>query len=368
MSNIYRAKGIKIADQYEDVGRLFKKQLNQRIEVDSKKMKMVDKVLANVRSNPDLLTFYECFAGWARGAGIDEQHAMYLLADNTSGCQTAIVRYGSGVALLHTEEDYYDVSARMNTQHTIEFRDGARTLKCLTYNDLMPGAGLYGWQKDMIIAVDSLFLREDGVFEIERPMLANIIAWLIWYETPRDADANSIVAKLQKLGTMVDGYAINVVRRCKRSIEGYKVTFARDEWEVEQLGDKVGDNLRQVNIVEPEYARKNSPVSRYRHSPWKMGIDYYGFLTRLRNMKSHINENRELLTQQLVQANIESVHKVIHKTIFEKYKKYYVTEWMGAMCVGLVDNAGLSVSTKLNDKRPSELVEYVDLILGDGLL
>ena len=59
MSNIYRAKGIKIADQYEDVGRLFKKQLNQSIEIDSKKMKMVDRVLANVRSNPSLLTFYK---------------------------------------------------------------------------------------------------------------------------------------------------------------------------------------------------------------------------------------------------------------------------------------------------------------------
>ena len=368
MSNIYRAKGIKIADQYEDVGRLFKKQLNQRIEVDSNKMKMVDKVLANVRSNPSLLTFYKCFAGWARGAQIDEQRAMYLFADNTSGCQTAIIRYGSGVALLHTEEDYYDVAARMNTQHTIEFRDNTRSLKCLTYNDLMPGAGLYGWQKDMIVAVDSLFLSEDKIFEIERPMLANIIAWLIWYETPKNADAYSIVTKLKKLGTLVDGYAINVVRRSKGSIEGYKLTFARDEWEVEHLGDKVGNNLRQVNIVEPDYARKRRPVAKYRHTPWKMGLDYYGFLKRLRDMKTHINEHRQLLALQIEQSNIKLVHQSIHKIIFEKYKKQYVTEWMGAMCVGFLDSSGLSVSTKLNDKRPIETVEYVDLILGDGLL
>ncbi len=368
MSNIYRAKGIKIADQYEDVGRLFKKQLNTTIEIDYKKMQMVKRVLTNVRTNKKFKIFYDCFSGWARGAKISEETAMYLLADNTSGCQTAIVRYGSGVALLHTEEDYYDIGARMSGAHTIEFRDKKRSLKCLTYNDLMPGAGLYGWQKDMIVAVDSLFLSEVGVYEIERPMLANIIAWLIWYEHPENASASEIVTKLKSLGTLVDGYAINVVRRARSKIEGYKLTFARDEWEIEQLGQRVGDNLRQVNIVEPAYARLKRPVASYRHSPWKMALDYYGFLTRLRDMKAHILSHKEVLKQKLKLSQVKSVHKAVHRQIFGKYKKQYVTEWMGAMCIGLMDARGLSVSTKLNDKRPIETVEYVDLITGDGLL
>lgn len=361
MSNIYRAKGIKLESQYEDVGRLYKKHLNNPLEIDNKKMQMVVRVLNNVRTQKALKKFYECFAGWARGAGLSEETAMYLLADNTSGCQTAIVRYKSGVALLHTEEDYYDVAARMGSEHTIEFRDGKRSLKCLTYNDLMPGAGLYGWQKDMIVAVDSLFLREDGIYEIERPMLANIIAWLIWHESPEKADAENVVKRLKQLGTLVDGYAVNVVRKNKDLIEGYKLTFARDEWEIEYLGKNNGDNLRQVNIVEPMYAKQRKSVASYRHAPWKMGIDYYGFIKRLRDMKFHINTYRQWYEKELDQNQVSALHKTIHRFIFEKYHKAYVTEWMGAMCVGILDHSGLSISTKLNDKRPVETIEYVDL-------
>lgn len=361
MSNIYRAKGIKLASQYEDVGRLFKKQLNKPIEIEHKKMQMVKRVLLNVRTNALLKDFYNCFAGWARGAGISEELAMYLLADNTSGCQTAIVRYGSGVALLHTEEDYYDVTERMSGVHTIEFRDAKRSLKCLTYNDLMPGAGLYGWQKDMIVAVDSLFLSEEGIYDIERPMLANIIAWLIWYADPNEASAEMMVERLRSLGTLVDGYAINVVRRTTHGIEGYKLTFARDEWEIEQLGNSVGDNLRQVNIVDPAYARKRRPVAKYRSAPWKMAIDHYGFLKRLRDMQSHLTNYKMRVASRLKVSQVAQTHKAIQRIIFEKYPKYYVTEWMGAMCVGLVDQLGLSVSTKLNDKSSVETVEYIDL-------
>lgn len=361
MSNIYRAKGIKLASQYADVGHLFKKQLNKPVEIDNKKMQMVERVLLNVRTNALLKDFYSCFAGWARGAEITEEMAMYLLADNTSGCQTAIVRYGSGVALLHTEEDYYDVTERMSGVHTIEFSDGKRKLKCLTYNDLMPGAGLYGWQKDMIVAVDSLFLSEDGIYDIERPMLANIIAWLIWYENPKDASPGMMIDRLRRLGTLVDGYAVNVVRRTKSEIEGYKLTFTRDEWEIEKLGNDIGDNLRQVNIVEPAYVRKRRPVAKYRHAPWKMAIDHYGFLKRLRDMQNHLNSHKMWIASVLKVALVKKIHKAIHKIIFEKYRKYYVTEWMGAMCVGLMDQSGLSVSTKLNDKRPVETLEYIDL-------
>jgi hypothetical protein len=52
---------------------------------------------------------------------------------------------------------------------------------------------------------------------------------------------------------------------------------------------------------------------------------------------------------------------MVHRIIFEKYPKHYVTEWMGAMCVGLMDNnLGLTVSTKLSDNQPLSTVEYID--------
>ncbi len=361
MSNIYRAKGIKLESQYEDVGRLYKKHLNKPIEIDYKKMQMVKRVLLNVRSHKAMIAFYKCFGGWARGAGLSEEMAMYLLADNTSGCQTAIVRYGSGVALLHTEEDYYDVKARISGVHTIEFSEGGRTLKCLTYNDLMPGAGLYGWQKDMVVAVDSLFLTEDRIFEIERPMLANIIAWMIWYENPKNASPEMIVKSLSSLGTLVDGYAVNVVRRTRLGVEGYKLTFTRDVWEIEKLGGNVGDNLRQVNIVDPIYARQHKLIAKYRHAPWKMTVDYYGFLKRLRDMNNHLSSYKKVISGELKKDQIVQAHLMVHRIIFEKYPKHYVTEWMGAMCVGLMDNSlGLTVSTKLSDNRPLSTVEYID--------
>lgn len=362
MSNIYRPSGATLPEQYENVGSLFSKALNKPIELDERKVQLVQRVLAKVARTKELNLFYECFKSWAKGAGITEEKAMYLLADNTSGCQTAIVRYGSGVALLHTEEDYYDVSERMKGAHTIQFIEQGRVLNTLVYNDLMPGAGLYGWQKDVLVAVDSLFLREDGIFEIETPMLANIIAWLIWHKNPEHLEPSKLIDELKKLGTVIDGYAINIVRKNKEIIEGYKLTFARNDWEVEWLNERVGDNLRQVNIVEPKYARAHKKVAKWRHAPWKMAVDYYGFLKRLRTMKQHIEANQQWINHTLPLEKVEQVHKAIQQLIFTKYNHDYVTEWMGAMCVGLLDLHSTSVSTRLHKKPDYGILEYVDII------
>lgn len=325
-----------------------------------KKRLIAERVLARVRVMPELKKFYTCFGGWVKGAGISEEDGMYLLADNTSGCQTALVRYGSGVALLHTEEDYYDVKARMQKVHTIEFQDQGRRLLTLVYNDLMPGAGLYGWQSGMIVAVDSLFLREDGIEAIEKPMLANIIAWLVWQSMPEEAEAKELIAKLAKLGTLVDGYAINVAVRTKEKVKGYKLTFAREEWECEHLWEQPGDNLRQVNIIEPRYARAKKPVAVWRHAPWKMYLDYRGFLARLRVMKEHIQAGRRYWTQGIPEGGLRDIHSAIQGQIFGRYAKAYVSEWMGAGCVGLVDlERGTSVSTKLNNGGELGTLEYL---------
>lgn len=358
MSNIYLAKGTTLREQYEDVGRLLKSYIQKAVGREPIKTMIAERVLRRVRTMPELAKFYACFQGWVAGAGITELAGMYLLADNTSGCQTAIVRYGSGVALLHTEEDYYDVQARMKGVHTIEFNDDGRRLFCLIYNDLMPGAGLYGWQREMIVAVDSLFLREDGITEVERPMLANIIAWLMWSGDARES-VESLVARLSALGTVVDGYAVNVAVRAGQRCEGYKLTFARDDWEIEKLGSKPGDNLRQVNIVEPQYARTKKRVAVWRHAPWKMYLDYRGFLQRLKLMKEHIHAARATWERTLDGVTITQVHTQIQGAIFGKYRKHYVSEWMGAACVGILDRQGLSVSTKLHKDEPLEKLEYV---------
>ena len=92
-----------------------------------------------------------------------------------------------------------------------------------------------------------------------------------------------------------------------------------------------------------------------------MAIDHYGFLKRLRDMQSHLNHYKFEIASLLNESRILETHLAIHRVIFEKYSRYYVTEWMGAMCVGLMDECGLSVSTKLNDKSPVGTLEYIDL-------
>lgn len=362
MSNIYQAQGETLADQYFEVGRLFRPQIQNTRTDNPKKWVIAERVLSNVVSNKSLERFYRCFCGWVEGAGISQLQGMYLMADNMSGCQTLMVRYKSGMALLHTEEDFNDVQQRMTEPHTIRFREAERGLTSLVYNNLMPGAGLYGWQRDMIVAVDSLWLREDKLEKIARPILANIVAWMIWQMKPEEAEAERVVSLMKQLGSVVDGYAVNVIRKTKLGIEGYKLTFARDDYEIERVWDQPGDNLRQVNIVEPRYARAKKPVAVWRHAPWKMYVDYRGFLKRLREMKADVQLYKQWLQKPLLAGNIEKVHQGVQRAVFSDLRERYVSEWMGAMCVGLVDNLGTSVSVKLNEKEPFDQLEYIDIL------
>jgi hypothetical protein len=361
MSTIYKAKGITLAEQYYDVGKKFANLLVVP-KLEKRKILLARKVLTHVQTLASLSTFYSVFQAWCAGLEISEEVGMYLLADNLVGCQTAMVRYKSGIALLHTEEDFNDVQARMITPHTVEFDDNGRRLVTLMYHDLIPGAALYGWQQDMIVAVDSIWLREDGIEKLERPMLANIVAWMIWYLYPSEASAEQVEALIKRLGNVIDGYAINVVRKTGENIEGYKITFARGDSEIERVWDQPGDNVRQVNIIEPRYARKKKRIAMWRHAPWKMYVDYRGFLKRLRDMKAHIQAHKKWLQMSLETSQAEVVHRAIQSKIFSDYKEEYATEWMGAMCVGLLDQSGLSVSVKLHDRRPIEVMEYVDKV------
>lgn len=362
MSNIYQAKGKTLRAQYEDVGRLFAKNLQTATKLNKKKLLIARDVLRRVQTETKFRKFYDCFSSWARGGGISETVAMYKMLDNMSGCQTLIVRYQSGVALLHTEEDFENIQKRMQGVHTIRFNDRGRILNTLVYNDLMPGAGLYGWQKNRIVAVDSLFLREDGIVKFEKPMLANIVAWMVWQVQPGD-EPEKVMMKMRRLGEVVDGYAINVVQKRAGKIEGYKLTFARGDWEVERLGDQIGAYLAQVNIIEPRYVRAKKPIAVWRYAPWKMVVDYRGFLHRLRVMREYTEKYKHYLQITLSRQILKSVHLTIHKTIFRDLRKDLINKYMGAMCVGIIDKGiGMSVSCKLNDQKALEVVEYIDLV------
>ncbi len=370
MSKIYQTKGQTFAAQYYDAGALMSKSIRVAVKkIEHSRLKMTkirrmlaERALAQLREQPSVQEFIACLTSWADGAGISVEQAMWLMADNLSGCQTLIVKYKSGIALLHTEEEFEDPVARMKGEKTMVFSKDGRLLKALVYNNLMPGAGVYGWQKDMIVAVDSLFLREDGIEKIERPLLANIVAWMVWQMDPVEAAAEQIVKGMKALGTVIDGYAINVVRRTGAKIEGYKLTFARDDYEIERVWEQPGDHLRQVNIIEPRYARQKKAVAVWRHSPWKMYVDYRGFINRLSDIKLHVQMYKKWLLIPLEQTKIEEVHRGIHKILFTDLRSKYVNEWLGAVCVGLVDQTGMSVSMKINDNQPGDHVEYIDVI------
>jgi hypothetical protein len=219
----------------------------------------------NIADNPVTAEFVACLNSWAEVGG--SPRAAWLMADNFSGCQTMIVRYKSGVALLHTEEDFEDIRARFTSPQTIEFRVKGESKKCLIYNDIMPGAALYGWKKDLIIAVDALFLREDGIENVEKPMLANIVSWLMWRMSPAELEPKKVIARLKEIGELVDGYTINVVRKVGKRITGYKLTFVRHDYEIEKLGT-LSVILRQVNIIEPRYVGENRLIVQ-----WQMPRD-----------------------------------------------------------------------------------------------
>lgn len=367
MSKIYQAKGLTLIEQYFDVGTLFAKSIRKAVaEIEKKrtsitrKRKLVaEKVWARLYTNPLLCEFGDCLAAWSKGAGITIEQAMWLVADNFSGCQTLMVRYKSGVALLHTEEDFEDPKRRMTAPHTIEFEIDGESVKTLIYNDIFPGAGLYGWKKDLLIAVDSLFLREDDIEKVDYPMLANIVSWLMWRMSVKELDPHEIVVKLSGLGELVDGYVVNVVRKVGGKVQGYKLSFARHDWEVEKLGKKIGASLRQVNILEPHYVGENRLILQWQ-APREQIEDYWAFYLRLQVMGELVKKYEEWFMQELGGKKIHSIHLVIMKLIFEIHRTEFVNHWMAAACVGILDQTGMSVSMKLNDNKPVAQVEYID--------
>jgi hypothetical protein len=370
MSNIYQAKGTTLVEQYFDAGQLFRITIQQSVQnIAKSKSKLLairrtvaEKTWHNLKDKSELKEFIDCFVAWSKGAEISPEQAMWLMADNLSGCQTVIARYASGVALLHSEEEFRDtqhIELHMTDPHTISFDDNGEKLTSLVYNNLFPGSGLYGWQKDKIVAVDSIFLKEEGIESMARPLLANVVAWIVWKMRASEADPERIVSLIKELGVLVDGYVINVVRKTASGIEGYKLILARDESRIEYLGDKLGDSLKQVNIIEPtKYVMQWAlPPKRI----WRGGWKY--FTGRIKTLSKHIAQYQLFCQYPLTLSLLPSVHAHIQRIIFSDLAGDYVSPDLGAVCVGFVDEAvGTSVSCKLNDQQSIQTLAYIDTI------
>ncbi len=364
MQNIYQAKGSTLEEQYFDAGHLFgesirnsvKKIAKRRSEKARIRRQVSEKSLVHLRNNAVCHEFLSCLDSWSRGAGITSAQAMWLLCDNLSGCQTFIGRYKTGVALLHTEEDFENIKAHMTGSHSLSFSYHGELSRCLVYNDLFPGSGLYGWKKNMIVAVDSLFLREDGIEDVSDPLLANMISWLIWRMKPEEAAPEKIFELINSLGELIDGYAINVVRKVGEKVEGYKLTLARSEMNVEYLGEENGSYLRQVNVVDPKYPKVQWAIPPKRL--WRGGWKY--FRDRLKAMDLHAKEYVKVGNFDLSTEHLEIVHQILQETIFGKLRAAYINSDVGAVCAGLVDLNSTSVSTKLNDDKSISELEYID--------
>lgn len=363
MLKIYHTENDSLATQYLEAGKLFGETIRTSVHKIAKskakavllRKKVAEKVLQNLASKPQAKDFLECLTAWSNGAQIATEQAMWLLADNLSGCQTMIARYGSGVALLHTEEDFKDIKQHMTGEQTLSFIDKGRLLNCLVYNDLMPGAGLYGWEDGMINAVDSLFLREDGIENVAQPVLANIISWMIWRMPPSQAEPTEIIKLISDLGELIDGYAINIVRKVGKNIEGYKLTLARSEVKLEYLVGGSGSYLVQANIVDPKYGRMMWALPP--RNIWRGGYKY--FLKRMATMSKHARKYQTVAQMSLDPAKIERVHKQIQKTIATDLASTYVNHDLGAICIGLVDKSGTSVSiNRLIDDKSSIMCFY----------
>lgn len=368
MENIYQAKGSTLVEQYEDVGRIFREAINASVEkIGKSRAKLLrrrrlvaERAWENLKDQSECREFVLLFSAWCKGAMITVQQGMWLMADNLSGCQTLTVRYASGVALLHTEEEFRDsnhMELHMTSPHTISFSDNGEMSKTLVYNNLFPGAGLYGWKSGMLVAVDSIFLKENDIENVEKPVLANVIAWMIWRMKPELADPDEIVTRLSKMGTLIDGYVINVVRSVGESIQGYKLILARDESKIVRLGEKQGDYLKQVNIIDPDEVEMKWALPP--RNIWKGGWKY--FRDRLAKLGNNVARYGDYTKFDMNNNIVETIHYTVQEKIFGELASDYVSPDLGAVCVGIIDiNVGTSVSCKINDQKPLKVIEYLD--------
>ena len=72
-------------------------------------------------------------------------------------------------------------------------------------------------------------------------------------------------------------------------------------------------------------------------------------------MAKHANLFNDIAQRTLDKTHLAFVHQQILKTILFDLKEAYVNDDLGAVCVGLVDQTGTSVSVKKNDEKYDEI-------------
>lgn len=209
------------------------------------------------------------------------------------------------------------------------------------------------------MAVDSIFLKEDGIESVRNPLLANVVAWMVWKMKPEEANPERIVELVKQMGELIDGYVINVVRKVDNRIEGYKLTLARDEQKIEYLSGENGNTLKQVNIIDPA-----QPAMKWALPPkrmWRGGWKY--FTSRIKTLTKHTETYQHFCQYSLNTTTLPLVHGRIQQLIFGDLASDYVSPDLGAVCVGFIDQeVGTSVSCKLNDSGKLADLEYAELI------
>lgn len=365
MQNIYQMSGNSLEEQYFCAGMMFRENIVQNVQKIAKgrsrlvkvRRAVAEKAWDNLQHVEVAREFCSCLRAWSHGAAISPEQAMWLLADNLSGCQTVIARLGDGVALLHSEEEFRDskhTELHMPRQHTLAFGES----RTLIYDNLMPGCGLYGWKPGLMVAADTLFLREDGIMEVERPVLANVISWLIWRMSSEEASPERVQSVIEACGELIDGYAINVVRRTNSRIEGYKLTLARSETKLEMLPLQPGEYLRQANIVDPSYPKMEWALPP--RQIWRGGYKY--FLSRCNTMDKHAKLYRAFAMQNVTEHDLEIVHTRIQDEIFGPLRSEYVSPDVGAICVGIISAGLTSVSCRVNSRDIQTKLEYLEVL------
>lgn len=362
MHNVYFLQGATLTEQYADAGRIHRDHIQRAATKNRRKWStahalrrsILERIHTRLTTELQFGEFYACLTAWAQGAEISIADALELLDDNT-GCQSAIGRYANGVVLLHTEEELTDITERMTPPQVLGFRAGGDTLYTLVYNNMLPGAAVYGWTETYAVAVDSLFLNEDGVDKLQRPILANIVSWLLWRNVQHDMRAQTTLSLVRDAGTCVDGYAVNIVYRDGSAAEGYKITFARDSAEMEKLPHITGGSLRQLNIIDPAYVEHNRPIARYRMPYRRFYRGYWNYYKeRLRMIDADIRTYSRFLYGEVMDKK-ETQRKILQE-LTGPLSSHYINEVVGAVCVTLIDKNESSTAIGLVE---NEKLKYI---------
>lgn len=364
MQSIYHAKGSTIYDIYRDLGSIFAREIHITLSKQKRKHnrntfiknEIAKRVWDRIVHNELTHEFVEAVKGWSDGARLRIDEAMLLLADNTSGCQTVIARSKNGVLIAHTEEDFNNISERMTPPQIVSIEYAGIVRSTMVYNDLLPGASLFGWQANQVVAVDSLFLREDGIDKIEKPMLANIIAWMLWWRSG-GYEQEEIRKLIKNLGVVVDGYAVNVARITNGEIEAYKLTFTRDEIFSEELKDEPGNYLKQVNIIDPYYQIHDYPIAKWQLPPRNIYRGGWKTMTnRLKVIGQVMKIYRPLLNRKI--GGDQATHELIQHEIFGKLADHFINKDVGAVGVAIIEPKGVTTSIAMVKNIRLDRLEY----------